>query len=262
MAICIAVGVTLQIVSSDLPQRGQERLETIVGLIAVAMVSYMVIWMRSHARDLKGDLEAAAGAALAKNSTRALVLMAFLAVLREGFETAVFLLAAFRASGDALSSGLGALFGILVAVMVGYGLYRGGIRLNLGRFFRITGIVLVIIAAGLVMTAVHTANEANWITVGQTPWYDLSWLVRPGTVVSSLVTGVLGIQPYPVDIEALAYALYLIPMLALVTLPSRRRGPKPARFSSVDSMDKSQNLSPSSVAHIDAAVARLTKETF
>ena len=263
VAICVAVGVTVQTVSSDLPQRGQERLETIVGFIAVAMVSYMVIWMRRHARDLKGDLEAAAGAALAKSSTRALILMAFLAVLREGFETAVFLLAAFRASNDALSSGLGALFGILVAAVVGYGLYKGGIRLNLGRFFRVTGIVLVIIAAGLVMTAVHTANEANWITVGQTPWYDLSWLVRPGTVVSSLVTGVLGIQPYPVDIEVIAYAVYLLPMLALVALPARRRVHKPAQVTSADSMaERPPRLAPPSVSHVGPIWPDPTKETW
>ena len=123
--------------------------------------------------------------------------MAFLAVLREGFETAVFLLATFHASGDATTSWLGAVIGILLAAAIGYGIYRGGVRLNLARFFKITGMVLVLVAAGLVMTAFHTANEAGWLTAGQGQALDLSWLVRPGTPVSSLLTGVLGIQPYP-----------------------------------------------------------------
>jgi high-affinity iron transporter len=101
VAICIAIAVVLQVVSSDLPQRGQEGLETVVGLFAVVMVTYMVAWMRRHARDLKGQLEGAAAAALASGSARALVMMAFLAVLREGFETAVFLLATFHASNNA-----------------------------------------------------------------------------------------------------------------------------------------------------------------
>src|SRR6185369_15824658 len=109
---------------------------------------------------LKGDLEGAAASALASGSGRALVVMAFLAVLREGFETAVFLLATFNASGDASTSWL--------AAVIGYGIYRGGVRLNLARFFRVTGLVLVLVAAGLVMTAFHTANEAGWLTVGQT----------------------------------------------------------------------------------------------
>jgi high-affinity iron transporter len=227
IAICIAIGAGLQVVSQNLPQQQQEGLETVVGAFAVAMVTYMIIFMRRHARDLKGDLEGAAASALASGSTRALVVMAFLAVLREGFETAVFLLATFRASGDATTSWLGAVIGILLAVAIGYGIYRGGVRLNLARFFRVTGLVLVVVAAGLVMTAVHTANEAGWLTAGQVQAFDLSWLVRPGTPLSALLTGVLGIQPYPVRIEVIAWLAYLVPMLAIVAWPSRRRPPRP-----------------------------------
>ena len=96
--ICSAVGITLQIVNQDLPQQAQEGLETVVGLVAVAMVSFMIIWMRRHARGLKADLQEHAASALKEGSIAALVGMAFFAVLREGMETAVFLLAAFQAS--------------------------------------------------------------------------------------------------------------------------------------------------------------------
>ena len=219
-------GVALQVISENLPQQQQEGLETVVGAIAVVMVTYMVLWMRRHSRDLKGDLEAAAGSALAHGSAKALVAMAFLAVLREGFETVVFLLATFHASGNATLSWVGALLGILLAVVLGYMIYKGGVRINLSRFFRITGIVLVVIAAGLVMTAVHTANEAGWLNFGQNQAFDLSWLVRPGTPLESFVTGVLGIQPYPVWIEVIAYLAYLVPMLVVMSWPQRRR---PAR---------------------------------
>jgi high-affinity iron transporter len=227
VAICIAIGIALQVISSDLPQRQQEGLEAVVGTIAVVMVTYMVLWMRRHSRHLKGDLESAAGSALASGSSKALVVMAFLAVLREGFETVVFLLATFHASGNATLSWLGAVSGILLAVILGWAIYKGGVHINLGRFFRITGIVLVVIAAGLVMMAVHTANEAGWLTVGQTQALDLSWLVRPGTPLSSFVTGVLGIQPYPVWIEVIAYLAYLVPMLILMSWPPRSRRPQP-----------------------------------
>ena len=222
VAICIGIAIALQVISSNLPQQQQqEGLETVVGALAVGMVTYMIFFMRRHARDLKGDLEGAAARALAASS-RALVVMAFLAVLREGFETAVFLLATFHASGDATTSWLGAVTGILLAVGVGYGIYRGGVRLNLARFFRVTGLVLVVVAAGLVMTAFQTANEAGWLTVGQVQAFDLSWLVRPGTPLSSLLTGVLGIQPYPVWIEVAAWLAYLVPMIILVAWPARR----------------------------------------
>jgi high-affinity iron transporter len=228
VAICLAVGVGLQIATTDLPDRQQEGLETVVALFAVAMVTYMVLWMRKHSRDLKGQLEGAAAAALADGSARALVAMAFLAVLREGFETAVFLLATFRASGNAAASATGALLGIAVAVALGYGIYRGGVRINLSRFFRATGVVLIVVAAGLVMTAVHTAHEARWITVGQAHAFDLSWLIHPDTALSAVLTGVLGVQTYPVWIEVAAYLVYLVPMLVLTLWPAKRRPPASA----------------------------------
>ena len=223
VAICLAVGIALQIATTDLPDKQQEGLETVVGLLAVVMVTYMVLWMRKHSRDLKGQLEGAAAAALAQGSARALVVMAFLAVLREGFETAVFLLATFRASGNAAASATGAILGIAVAVALGYGIYRGGVRINLSRFFRATGIVLIVVAAGLVMTAFHTAAEAGWLTVGQTQAFDLSWLIHPGTALSAVLTGVLGLQVFPVWIEVAAYLAYLVPMLAFTLWPARRR---------------------------------------
>src|SRR3984885_5722826 len=107
VVLCLAVGITLDAVSQALPQRQQEGLETVVGLIAVTMVTYMVVWMRKHARNMRKELEGAAASALATGSSRALVLMAFLAVLREGFETVVFLIAAFNASTNASAAGGG-----------------------------------------------------------------------------------------------------------------------------------------------------------
>jgi len=227
VAICIGVAIALQVISSDLPQRQQEGLETVVGALAICMVTYMVVFMRKHARSMKKDLQGAAASALAQGSSRALVMMAFLAVLREGFETAVFLLATFHASGDASTSWLGAVLGIVLAAAIGYGIYKGGVKLNMARFFRVTGLVLVVVAAGLVMTAFHTAYEAGWLTAGQTQAFDLSWLVRPGTPVSSLLTGVLGIQPFPVWIEVIAWLAYLVPMLALVAWPAGGPPKKP-----------------------------------
>ena len=228
VAICIGIAVALQLLERALPQRQQETLETVVGALAVVMVTGMIIWLRRHARAMKGELEGAAAAALARGSARALVAMAFLAVLREGFETAVFLLATFQASGNATAAAIGAVLGIVVAVGLGYGVFRGGVRLNMARFFTLTSVVLVLVAAGLVMTAVHTAHEAGWVNVGQSQAADLTWLVRPGTPVASLLTGVLGIQPRPVVVEVVAWALYVVPMLVFVLRPTPRPPAKPA----------------------------------
>ncbi|HET7508089.1 MAG TPA: iron uptake transporter permease EfeU, partial [Solirubrobacterales bacterium] len=186
IVLCIGVAVLLEVVGQQLPQKEQEGLETVVGLIAVSAVTYMIVWMRRHARGIKAQLEGDAASALATGSTLALVGMAFLAVLREGFETSVFLLAAFQDSTDTTAAGAGAILGLAAAIAIGLGLYRGGVRINLTRFFRVTGIVLVFVAAGLLASAAHTAHEAGWINGLQGQAIDLGWLVQPGTVSGSL----------------------------------------------------------------------------
>jgi len=221
VVLCVCIAVALQVLNQDLPQRQQEDLETIVAAVAVAMVTFMIVWMRRHAGDLAGELRASAAGALADGSMWGLVAMAFVAVIREGIETAVFLLAAFQASGDPVSSGVGALLGILVAVVIGFGIYRGGVRLNLGRFFRATAAVLVLVAAGLVASAIHTAHEATWLNHLQQPAIDLSWLIHPGSVGSSLFTGMLGFQPHPTVGELGGWLLYALPMLAYVLWPAK-----------------------------------------
>src|SRR4051812_41965850 len=223
IALCTAVGVGLDLVGQQLPQQQQEALETIIGVVAVAAVTYMIVWMRRHARSIKGTLEGEAASALATGSTLALVGMALLAVLREGFETSVFLLAAFQDSTDTTAAGAGAILGLVAAIAIGLGLYRGGVRINLTRFFRLTGIVLVFVAAGLLASAAHTAHEAGWINGLQGQAIDLSWLVQPGTVTGSLLTGMLGLQPTPTVIEAILYLGYVIPMAAYVLWPQGMR---------------------------------------
>jgi len=230
VAICAAVAVGLEILDNHLPQREQERLETVIALVAVAMVTSMIVWMAKHARTLKGDLETRAGVAVAQGSVFALVAMAFLAVLREGLETAVFLLSAFQASTDRGAASAGAVLGIALAIVIGFAIYKGGVKINLARFFTITGLVLVIVAAGLVAFAMHTGHEAGWIDFGQDQPLDLSWLIKPGTVQSALFTGVLGIQPKPTVIEIAGWLAYSIPMSLFVVRSSRRKpAPTPAQ---------------------------------
>src|SRR2546421_3366984 len=117
--LCLAFGIRLQALEGTLDQQQQETLETIVALLAVGMVSYMIVWMRGHARNLKGDIETHLAGALAHGSVKALVVMAFLAVFREGLETAVFLVAVFQSSDNTAAAGSGAVLGLLLAVGVG-----------------------------------------------------------------------------------------------------------------------------------------------
>jgi len=223
VALCAAGGIGLHLASEQLPQREQEQLETIVGLVAVAMITWMIVWVHHHAATLKDDLQLRADVALIAGSGAALAFMAFLAVLREGLETAVFLVAAFDASTRPALTGTGAALGVLVAVVLGYAIYKGGVKINLSKFFRITGVVLVLVAAGLLATALHTAHEAGWWNVMQTQALDLEWLVERGSVQSALLTGMFGIQPEPVIGEVLVWLLYAVPMTIYVLRPAKPR---------------------------------------
>lgn len=217
--LSIAVGSVLWVLESALPQSAQEALETVVGVIAVVFVTGMLVWMNSHTRTMKGTLETEAAAALQDGRALALAAMAFLAVLKEGFETSVFLLATFRASSSSWFGAAGAAIGIAIAIAIGYGIYAGGVRINLARFFKVTGAFLILVAAGLVLTAVRTAHEAGWIAAGQERTVDLSWLAPLGSVQGAVVTGVLGIPVDPRVIEVVAWFAYLVPVVAVVYWP-------------------------------------------
>jgi high-affinity iron transporter len=221
VVLCSLVAVALQLLDHELPEREQEGLETIVATVAVGMVTFMIVWMRRHGQDLAGQLRSNAASALANGSSWALVAMAFFAVLREGFETGVFLLAALNASGNAASAGTGAALGIACAVVIGVGIYRGGVRLDLARFFRFTAVVLVLVAAGLVASALHTAHEADWFNGLQAGSVDLSWLVQPRSIAGALLTGMFGVQPKPTVGEATGWLLYALPLLVYVLWPRR-----------------------------------------
>jgi high-affinity iron transporter len=220
--ISISVGAGLDLLQANLPQAQQEMMETVIGAVAVAFVTSMIIWMNRNATRLKGELEREAQQALNRGSSLALVVMAFLAVLKEGFETSVFLLAAAQTShGNRWFAVFGGTAGIAASIAVGIGLYFGGLKLNLGRFFRITGVFLVLIAAGLVMGALRTAHEAGWVTIGQQQVFNFSSWMPSKSVQGALITGVFGIPADPRLVEILGWLLYTVPVLVVFLWPAR-----------------------------------------
>lgn len=223
VVLSVSVGVGLKLVESSLPQAAQEGMETVIGAAAVVFVTGMILWMSRHSRGLKKELESSAQAALGGGTSIALVLMAFLAVLKEGFETAVFLLATFSAATNAAAAATGAALGVLVAIVLGIGIYRGGVRINLSKFFRGTGVFLVLVAAGLVVSALRTAHEAGWLNAGQQRTLDLVWLAPVGSVRGALLTGVLGIPSDPRLVEVLGWLCYIVPLGLIVLWPPTKR---------------------------------------
>jgi high-affinity iron transporter len=220
--ISVAVGVGLDLFATSLPQAQQEMMETVINAIAVVFVTSMIIWMNGNAARLKGELEREARQAINRGGALALVGMAFLAVLKEGFETSVFLLAAAETShGSRWFAALGGAVGIAVSVALGVGLYFGGLKINLGRFFRITGVFLVLIAAGLVLGALRTAHEAGWVSIGQQRVLDLSSAIPSNSVLGAVIAGVFGIPADPRLVEVLGWLLYAVPVLIVFLWPAR-----------------------------------------
>jgi high-affinity iron transporter len=131
------------------------------------------------------------------------------------------MLAAFNAADSPLAAGIGAVLGVAVAIVIGWGIYRGGVKINLAKFFMLTGFVLVLVAAGLLASAAHTAHEAGWLNSFQHQVLDLTWLVDPGSVRAAILTGMFGLQPQPVTAEVVVWLAYAIPMSIVVFWPAR-----------------------------------------
>ncbi len=220
--LSIAVGVALMLLAQALPQAQQEALETIIGAVAVVFVTTMILWMNTNARNMKRSLEGEAEESLSRGGAAAMAGMAFLAVMKEGFETAVFLMAALQASVGSEALGLGgALLGILVAVVIGYLIYAGGVRFNLSMFFKVTGPFLILIAAGFVANVFRTGHEAGWVNIGQEQVFDFSAVITNDSVVGALITGMFSIQADPRLIEVIAWFAYLVPVMIVYLWPQR-----------------------------------------
>jgi high-affinity iron transporter len=222
--LSLAVGVALYLASAEFPQRAQELFEAIVGLVAVCILTSMVFWMHKAARSLKATLHASVDAALADGYRHGLPLVGivFFAVAREGLESVFFLLATFEQSVG-FGAPVGAMLGLLSAIAVGYGLYRGGMKLPLKLFFRWTGIFILFVAAGLLAGSLRALHEAGLWNALQSTAFDLSAIVPSDGALGTVLGGILGYQDTPSVGEVALYLVYLVPALAMLTFGQAAR---------------------------------------
>jgi high-affinity iron transporter len=239
--ISLAVGALLTFTSHSLTFRAQEVFGGVMSLIAVAFVTWMVFWMRRTARSIKGELEGRLSTALSLGG-RALVLTAFVAVAREGLETAVFLWSAVQAAAQADGSTTapitGAALGLATSVVVGYLLYTRAVRLNLSKFFTITGAGLVLVAAGVLAYGFHDLLEAGLLHGGffTRQAFDVSAAIPPSSWYGTLLKGIVNFRPDPTVFEVVAYLAYLVPTLYLFFRGAKPTpAPQPAREPSLTS---------------------------
>jgi high-affinity iron transporter len=203
----------------------QETIGGVMSILAVGFVTWMIFWMRKASRSLKKELTDRLDRAL-QVGPGAVVLLAFLAVFREGIESAFIVYASAATSTSAVPF-VGVLLGMATSVLLGIGIYRGAVRINLGTFFTWTGALLILVAAGIFAYGLHDLQEAGILPGLQTIAFDISHIVPPDSWYGVLLKGIFNFNPAPTVIEMTAWLLYLVPVLAIYLRPVKRKASPP-----------------------------------
>ena len=211
MLMCFGVGWFINAQTGEIPQREQELWVGVIGLLAVLVLTGMTFWMKKAARSIKSELHESINKALNNGRWQMLSLLAmsFFAVAREGLESVFFLLAAIE-QGRENGALLGAILGMVASVAIGYGLYQGGVRINLAKFFKWTGAFIIVVAAGLLAGSLRALHEAGVWNHLQALVFDWSSFLPVHSVMGVFLSGVFGYTPTPTVGEVWVWATYLV----------------------------------------------------
>ena len=223
VALSVFFGWLLSYTSTTLLQKYEHRelFEAIASIGAVVFVTWMIFWMRRNARTLSRDLQGKLDDAL-RIGPVAVVVVSALAVGREGLETAVFFFAAAQAAGQTTEPLIGFLLGIAVSIALAYLLYRGAVKINLGKFFTVTGFFLIFVAAGILAYGVHDLQEAAILPGLDTLAFDLSETLPEDSWLGTLLKGIFNFSPQTTVLEAIVWVAYVAVVLTLFLLPQRK----------------------------------------
>jgi high-affinity iron transporter len=225
VALSVLLGALLTYGTSRLSFTAQETIGGIASIVAVAFVTGMIFWMRRAARSIAGELRGKLSDAL-DIGPLAVVVVAFLGVGREGLETAIFFYSAVEAADGGTTVPLtGFLLGLAAAVVLGVLIYLGTIRLNLGVFFKVTGVLLIFVAAGILAYGFHDLQEADILPGLNTLAFDVSDAVPPDSWYGTLLKGIFNFSPQTTVLEAVVWIAYVGIVLPLFLRPQRRPAP-------------------------------------
>ena len=197
----------------------QETIGGVMSILAVGFVTWMIFWMRKASRGIAKELRERMGHALEIGS-RAVVILAFLAVFRESIETAFIVYASAALATTAVPL-IGVLLGLATSVLLGIAIYRGAVKVNLAVFFKWTGAVLILVAAGIFAYGFHDLQEAGVLPGLQHLAFDISHVIPPDSWYGVLLKGIFNFNPVPTVLESIAWLAYLVPVLILYFRPVR-----------------------------------------
>lgn len=215
LIVSILTAVILTLFSMSLEETAEQIYEGITMLLAAGILTWMIFWMSKQAKNIKTELEEGVNKAAATTGKRAIFGLAFLAVVREGVELALFITAAFFAGGnESVTANIiltlaGVVLGLGTAVLLGWSLLAATARLNLRRFFQITGYLLILFAAGLVAHGIHEFNEVGWIPSIIEHVWDVNAIVDEKSVFGELLKTLFGYNGNPSLTEIIGYFIYL-----------------------------------------------------
>lgn len=224
VVVSIAVGVLLQQVSEDLGERAAETFAGAMSLAAVALVTWMIFWMRRTARSLRGELQGRLDAAAAISSA-SVGALAFVAVAREGVETALFMWTSIASGQHAVAGTFGAVLGLTVAVLLGRLILLGAIKMDLSKFFRISGAALVVVAGAVFAYGIHELQEAHLLPGEDWLAFDISAQVSKESAAGTLLSVLTGFGPTTSWLQVLAWAGYVAVVMAMFLRPQQSQRP-------------------------------------
>ncbi len=225
LLICVAIGTAIAYTIGELRFEQQEIVGGSLSIVAVGFVTWMIFWMRSTARTIAKELRGKLSDALAIGPV-AVGVMALLAVGREGLETMAFFYANVRTAETGPDEPLiGFIVGIVVAVVLGWLIYRGAVKFNLGKFFNYTGVLLVFVAAGILGYGFHDLQEAGVLPGLNTLAFDASTAMPEDSWYGALLKGLLNYSAQTTVLQAVVWVLYVVIVLTIFLWPRKQTAP-------------------------------------
>ena len=221
VAMSLALGAILSFTSHELTPYSEEAFAGIMAVVAVALVTWMVFWMKRTARNMRNELENKVDQATGMG-TLAMASTAFVAVAREGLETALFIYANFRTVKSSFAPSIGLVLGLATAIGLGFLIYRRTISFNVSKFLQITGVALIIVAAGVLAHGIGDLQEIGWLPGSTTLAWNIDSTLAPDSLLAGILAGSIGFATTTTWLQVGIWALYLASIMSSYLAPTKK----------------------------------------